>query len=262
MTSNEQAEPRTTSPQTARVADRFVDLADTLVDDFDVVELLDRLVADCVDLLEVSAAGILLRNRDGVLEVVASSSEASRLMEVFQLDAEEGPCIEAVTSGAAVRVDDLVRLRERWPAFADAVEQVGFSAVHAFPLRLRTETIGALNMFSTSDVTLSPDDHRLAQALADVATIGILQQRSVTRASVLAEQLQLALNSRIAVEQAKGVIAEYGSVDMGAAFEAIRGYAREHQSRLSEIAGRLVDRTLDPAELIPLGERGRRPASE
>jgi GAF domain-containing protein len=250
MTSDRPASGPRTTEQTARVADRLVALADTLVDDFDVVELLDRLVADCVDLLEVSAAGILLRSREGVLEVVASSSEASRLMEVFQLEAEEGPCIETVTTGAPVLIEDVAELRRRWPAFADAVTGVGFSAVHALPLRLRAETIGALNLFSAGEVGLSGYDRRLAQALADVATIGILQQRSLTRASLLAEQLQLALNSRIAVEQAKGVISEYGGVEMGAAFEAIRAYARERRTKLSEVAAHLVDRTLDPAEVI------------
>jgi GAF domain-containing protein len=239
-----------TSRQALMVAESFVALADTLVDDFDVVELLDRLVADCVDLLGASAAAILLVNRDRSLEVVASSNEASRLMEVFQLESHSGPCVEAIRTGEPVAVTDLGQIRSIWPAFGTAVEDVGFTAVYALPMRLRTQMIGALNIFNSTQSPLSDFDQRLAQALADVATIGILQQRSLSRASTLAEQLQLALNSRITVEQAKGVIAEYGGVDMGSAFEAIRGFARERRVKLSIVAEELTTRQLDPAEVI------------
>lgn len=241
---------RQTSAQAVLVAQSFVALADTLVDDFDVVELLDRLVADCVNLLRVSAAAILLVNRDRTLEVVASSNEASRLMEVFQLESHSGPCVEAINTGAPVAVTDLEEMRRIWPSFGNAVEQVGFSAVYALPMRLREEKIGALNLFNADQSPLSEFDQRLAQALADVATIGILQQRNLSRASTLAEQLQQALNTRISVEQAKGVIAEYGGVDMGAAFEAIRSFARARQTKLSAVAQALVSRELDPGSVI------------
>ncbi len=244
-----------TTDQMVRVADRLVALADTLVDDFDVVELLDQLVADCVDLLAVSAAGILLRNRDDVLDVVASSNEASRLMEVFQLQSDKGPSIDAVTTGEQILVEHLDVLRRRWPDFAHAVEGAGFAEVYAIPLRLRSETIGALNLFNTSESTLTGSDLRLAQALADVATIGIIQQRSTARASLLAEQLQLALTTRITVEQAKGILAEYGGIDVGAAFVALRGYARTNRAKLSGVAGQLVSRTLDPSAILPPGVR-------
>lgn len=237
------------------VAQSFVSLADTLVDDFDVVELFDRLVAYCVDLLEVTAAAILLTSRDGTLEVVASSDEASRLMEVFQMQSQAGPCIEAVRTGEAVTFNDLAELRRRWPAFAAAVQDVGFDAVHALPLRLRDETLGALNLFDSGHHQLSEFDTRLAQAMADVATIAILQQRSLSRASLLAEQLQHALDTRISVEQAKGVIAEYGGVDMNTAFEAIRGHARRHRQKLSRVARELVLRELDPGQVIDPRDR-------
>lgn len=243
----------TTTEQMARAAGRFVALADTLVADFDVVELLDRLVQDCVDLLEITAAGILLRTTDGVLDVVANSSEESRLIEVFQLESEDGPCIEALVTGEPVQIDDLGELRRRWPLFADAVQALGFSAVYAIPLRLRSETIGALNLFNSDRVSMSAHDRRLAQALADVATIGILQQRSLSRASILAEQLQLALSTRITVEQAKGVISEYGGVDVGEAFLAIRAYSRSHRIKLSETAAALVSRELSPAAILQSG---------
>src|SRR3954447_5308147 len=236
--------------QAVRVAQSFVALADTLVDDLDVVELLDRLVADCVSLLDCSAAGILLLNQDRVLEVVASSDEASRLMEVLQLESHSGPCVDAVQTGDAVAVTDLADLRRRWPAFSRAIEGVGYSAVYAFPMRLRNETIGALNLFNVEPPTLSPFDLRLAQGLADIATIGILQQRSLAQSSDLAEQLQLALNTRITVEQAKGMIAEYGGVDMGEAFDALRSFSRQHRVKLSVVAHALINRRLDPAHLI------------
>jgi GAF domain-containing protein len=208
-------------------------------------------VADCVDLLQVSAAGILLQNGGRVLEVVASSDEASRLMEVFQLESHSGPCVEAVRTGEPVTITDADELARRWPAFATAVAGFGYSAVYALPMRLRRDTIGALNIFLASTEPLSDSDLRLAQALADVATIGILQQRSVARASILAEQLQLALNTRISVEQAKGVIAEYGGVDMGAAFEALRTFARGSRAKLSTVARQIVSRELDPGQVIP-----------
>lgn len=244
-----------TTPQAVKVAQSFVALADTLVDDFDVAELLDRLVTTCVDLLEISAAGILLLNRERTLEVVASSDEASRLMEVFQLESHSGPCVDAVRTGRPVAVSDPAELARRWPPFATAVAQVGYTTVHALPLRVRNETVGALNLFLT-DGSLSTFDRDLAQALADVATIGILQQRSATRASVLADQLQLALNTRISVEQAKGILAEFGGVDMGVAFEALRGYARANQEKLTAVARSLVSRELDPARVVPARTSG------
>ena len=250
MSASDGSDERYTSERAIQVAQSFVALADTLVDDFDVVELLDRLVADCVDLLDVRAAGILLLNGDRNLEVVASSDETSRLMEVFQLESHAGPCVEAVRSGQAVSVADSQELARRWPSFAAALAEVGYSAVYALPMRLRTETIGAVSLFLAGTPPLSDFDERLAQALADVATIGILQHRSVERASILAGQLQLALNTRIAVEQAKGVLAEYGGVDMGAAFEALRNYARSHRSKISGVARQLVNRELDPGVVI------------
>lgn len=245
-----------TSEQAVLVAQSFVALADTLVDDFDVVELLDRLVADCVTLLGVDAAAILLLNRDRHLEVVASSNEASYLMEVFQLESRSGPCVEAVQTGEAVSITDIEHLQSRWPAFARAIEGQGFSAVYALPMRLRDEKIGALNLFNSTQPPLSDFDRRLSQALADVATIGILQQRTVSRASVLVEQLQAALNTRISVEQAKGVIAEFGGVDMGIAFEAIRSFARKNRLKLSSVAESLIRRELEPARVIQARAQG------
>ena len=231
------------------VAESFVSLADTLVDDFDVVELLDRLVRSCVRVLGVRAAAILLVNHDRTLETVASSDEASRLMEVIQLESHSGPCIDAVRTGEPVSVTDPAQLRRLWPTFGDAVAQVGFTAVHALPLRVRQDKIGALNLFDAG-ADLAESDVRLAQALADVATIAILQQRNLTRTSLLAEQLQQALDTRIVVEQAKGVLAEYSGADMGAAFEALRDYSRSNRLKLGMVAGQVVKRELEPGKLI------------
>jgi len=218
------------------LADVFVLLADTLVDDYDVVDLLDRLTTACVDLLGVRAAGLLLDDQNGNLAVVASSSDEIRLLEIFQLQANEGPCLDCFRTGTAVTSADLDAERARWPRFVAAALAAGFASVAALPMRLRSQTIGALNVFHARAEPVSAKDQRLAQALADVATIGILQRRSVHRSSVMAEQLQHALNSRVVIEQAKGVLAERFTIDMDTAFEALRRYARHHNLKLTEIA--------------------------
>src|SRR3954453_10981965 len=172
------------------VAEMFVSLADTLVDDYDVVEVLDHLVRSCVSLLDVTAAGLLLDDQRGHLALVASSSEETRLLEVFQLQNNQGPCLDCVRTRVIVTSDDLESDRDRWPVFVPEALGAGFRSVTAVPLRLRDDVIGGLNMFSANPHTMTDADLRLAQALADAATIGILQQRAVHRTSVLAEQLQ------------------------------------------------------------------------
>ena len=178
------------------LAEMFVALADTLVDDYDIVDLLHQLATACVRLLGVTAAGLLLDDQKGNLAVVASSSERIRLLEIFQLQTNEGPCLDCVRTGAAVTSGDLAAERGRWPLFVPAALDAGFLSVAAVPLRLRSETIGGLNIFHTVAEPVRPEDQRVAQALADVATIGILQRRSAHRSSLLSEQLQHALNSR------------------------------------------------------------------
>ncbi|MBW8751753.1 MAG: GAF and ANTAR domain-containing protein, partial [Propionibacteriales bacterium] len=243
MSANEDSEDFDLAAERAvRVAQSFVTLADTLVDDFDVVDLLDRLVAECVDLLDVSAAGILLMNGQRSLDVMASSDDASRLMEVFQLGTRSGPSIEVMDTGVAIYVADRDAIASRWPSFAHAFSDAGFAAMSTIPMRLREDTIGALNLFIASPQQLSAFDRRLAQAMADVATIGILQHRAVDHVSTLAGQLQYALNSRVSVEQAKGMVAEYAGVDMGQAFEAIRSFSRHGRLKISDVAQSLVER--------------------
>jgi GAF domain-containing protein len=222
------------------LAATFVMLADTLVDDYDVVELLDTLVRSCVEILGVTAAGLLLNDQKGNLAVVASSSEESRLLEICQLQSDEGPCLDCVRGGASVISGDLGQDRDRWPTFVAAALDAGFQSVLAVPMRLRDQTIGGLNLFSSAPVLATKADQSLAQALADVATIGILQQRSAHRSSLLAEQLQHALNSRVMVEQAKGVLAERHGVSMDLAFDALRRHARNHNLKLVDVAQSVV----------------------
>ena len=222
----------------------FAVLADTLVDDFDVVDMLQLLVDTCGEVFDVSAAGILLADNSNELELITSSSEASWLVESLQLSAEAGPCIESFRSGQSVSVDDLSKAPEEWAAFRDAAIAQGFASAHAFPLRLRERTIGTLNVFDDKEGPLHESDIVAAQALADVATIGILQERSLRQTAELAEQLQTALNRRVIIEQAKGVVAHTNNVGMDTAFALIRAYARSHQVSVSSVAARLVDMTL------------------
>jgi GAF domain-containing protein len=229
----------------------FVSLADTLVDDYDVVELLERLASSCVNLLEASATGLLIIDQRGSLQVLASSSEDMHLLELFQIQADQGPCRDCVLSGAPVSAADLSAETARWPRFVPAALASGFTAVQALPLRLRNETIGALNLFFAGRPPLSNSHLRIAQALADVATIGILQQRAVHRSTVLAEQLQRALNSRIVIEQAKGVIAEHAKLSMDLAFDVLRKHARNHNLKLSELAAAVSRGEIPPEALVP-----------
>jgi len=227
------------------VTTAFTRLADTLVDEYDVIDLLDRLVGYSVDLLAVEAAGIVLGDPRGTLRVVAASSDDAQLIELLQLQNDEGPCLECYRTAAAVSVPDLADVADRWPRFTAAVDAQGaFRSVHALPLRLRQESIGALNLFNGRPGPLSEANLSLGQALADVATIGILQERAIRRGEVLTEQLQAALNSRVIIEQAKGVLAQHGNLTMHVAFDRLRRYARSHNLRLTEVARQIVETDL------------------
>lgn len=227
------------------VSRAFVELADTMVADYDIMELLNRLVTHSVRLLAADAAGIMLADARGELQTVAASSEDARFMELLQLQAGDGPCLECFRAVVRVGVADLARTT-RWPAFAAAARDRGaFRAVHALPLRLRGEAIGALNLFHRAPGAMPTADLELGQALADTATIGILSERAIRRGEILAEQLQTALNSRTIIEQAKGVLAQQAGLTMQEAFERLRRYARDRSMRLVEVARQVVARELD-----------------
>jgi transcriptional regulator with GAF, ATPase, and Fis domain len=229
-----------------RLADTFVALADTLIDDFDVLEFLHMLCDQCVELLEVSAAGVILRDEHGGLRMAAASSERAELLEVFAVQNEDGPCIDCVRTGAPSASADLTADSSRWPRFAATARDCGFQAVQAVPMRLRRQVIGVLTLLKAESDGVHDTSTRLGQALADVATIGILHQRAIGNADLLTEQLQTALNSRVIIEQAKGVLAAHAeNLDMDAAFAALRGYARSHGQRLSELARAVADGTAD-----------------
>jgi transcriptional regulator with GAF, ATPase, and Fis domain len=238
-----------TLPYEAQLAATFVELADTLIDDFDVIEFLHLLTGRCVELLEASAAGLMLADSTNELRVMASSSERARLLELYELQNAEGPCLECYRTGMPVAIPDLDREEHRWPRFAVEARDAGFRAVQALPMRLRRTTIGALNLFRSDVGVPSHNDLLVAQALADVATIGILQERTVREAQTTTAQLQTALDSRIAIEQAKGVIAQRARVDMDEAFRALRGYARRRHYRLSDLARAVVRGTIDVDEV-------------
>jgi len=234
----------TETSRDARLLQTFAMLADTLVDDYDVVELLQTLVDACRDILHMTAAGILLADGRGELELVVSTSEAGRLVEIMQLAAQEGPCIESYRTGRAVSVPSIAESLGEWAAFRDGALGQGFESTQAIPLRLREQTIGTLNLLRSESGTLSEADTIAATAFADVATIGILHERTLRESEVLSQQLQLALNTRIVIEQAKGVVSFTNDVPIDEAFDLIRRYARSHQLPLSEVAARLVRREL------------------
>jgi transcriptional regulator with GAF, ATPase, and Fis domain len=224
-----------------RLAEAFVALADTLVDDFDVVDFLHQVTVRCAQVLGVSAAGVLLADQRGALRVVAASTEQTRLLELLQLQTDQGPSPESFHTGRPVAATDLSTATSRWPRFAAQARRSGFASVHALPMRLRTDVIGALNLFDAQPGALDQDTIRLGQALADVATIGLLQARTIRHRETLAEQLQTALNSRIVIEQAKGVIAERRHLDMDHSFALLRDTARTGNRRLAELARAVVD---------------------
>jgi GAF domain-containing protein len=228
----------------AALIDTFASLADTMVAGYDVVDLLQSLVESCTHLLEIAAAGILLADEKGELDVVASSSEAARLVELMQLSAEAGPCIESFVTGAVVIVPDIELVPFKWNRFRESAVEQGFGSICAIPLRLRDTTIGALNLLSTGTGELADADIKVARALADVATIGILQERALAESAVVRTQLSQALQSRVIIEQAKGVISHTHTVSTEDAFTLMRSYARSNRLKLSEVAQRVVSREL------------------
>ncbi len=226
------------------LAETFVQLADYLVDDFDIIELLTVVADRCVDLLDTEAAGILLVDSDGNLRVMAASNEQARMLELFQLQNDEGPCLESHSNSQQVSCPDLHIARDLWPNFASEALNAGFNSVYALPLRHRSVTLGALNLFRSSPELMPDTDVRLAQALADSATIAILQDQAVRDISLKVGRLQHALDSRISIEQAKGMIAEHSHIDMSEAFERMRTYSRNNNRQITTVARDIIASTL------------------
>jgi len=236
-------------PREATLAKALVELADTLVADFDVVELLTLLADRCVHVLDIEAAGLMLAAPGGELRVMASSSEAMRVLELIEVQSQEGPCLDCYRSGQPVVNQDLAASGDRWPRFTSEALAAGFHSVHALPMRLRGTVIGALNLFHVEPGEMRQADVDAAQALADVATIAILAHRAAREAHVVNEHLNHALNSRIVIEQAKGMVAEREGLNMEQAFSRLRTHARNHNLRLADIAQEVISGTLAASAL-------------
>ncbi|MGB0094385.1 MAG: GAF and ANTAR domain-containing protein [Solirubrobacteraceae bacterium] len=233
-----------------RIVETFVELADTMVDDFDVLEFLHRLAERCVKLLDCSEAGLLLADAAGVLRVMASSSERAEALELLQSQNDEGPWFECFIRGRPVFSEDLSADQGRWPVFAPAAVSSGFCSVQALPMRVRGETVGALNLFRPEAGRLLERDVPLAQGMADIVAVALLQERAVRESQGVIAQLQGALSSRVVIEQAKGVLAERAQIGVDRAFAGLRGYARDQNRRLSDVARELINGRLDAAALV------------
>lgn len=228
----------------------FVSIANSLAGDYDAVDLFTRLTADCARLLDVASAGLLLADGKGVLHVAATSSDATDDLEAFQLQREEGPCLDSYRTGLPVLVPDLKEEGARWPVFAPAAMKAGFASVHALPMRVRDSALGTLGLFGSATGNLNADDLDLAQALAHVASVALVADKALSDQAAINEQLQTALSSRVILEQAKGFLAENSGRPMNASFEALRRYARDHNEKLSAVAQRVVSRELLPGTVF------------
>jgi len=234
----------------ALTATAFIELVDTLVTDFDVIEVLTGLTGRCVELLGAAAAGVLLADSAGTLRVIGASSEQINLLELFQVQNDEGPCLDSYTTGIVVINADMTA-GSAWPTFAIESITAGFPSVCAIPLRLKNVVLGCLNLFMSEPVGLPATDVALAQSLADVASIAIMQDQAMRDSAIREVQLQHALQSRIAIEQAKGMIAEHGRVDMEGAFQRLRSYARNNNRGLTEVAEDIARGALSVDVLTP-----------
>jgi GAF domain-containing protein len=221
---------------TERLVEVMVEITDTLVDDFDLMAFLYTLTVRTAELLDASEVGLMISGGDGALQFVAASREVAATLELFQQQVHEGPCLDAFRTGTMVTNVELTSAFDRWPEFAPRAMEAGFAVVHAFPMRLREQVIGALNVFTSADRLLSAQKLTVVRGLADVATISLLQERALRRATELTEQLQVALSSRVLIEQAKGALAQVHGTDVEAAFQLLRSYARRHQQRLTDLA--------------------------
>ena len=222
------------------LSELFVEVADTLVDDYDLLDFLHDLTEKAAAVSGAAAVGLVLSDHHERVRFMASSNETAKLLELFQIQNDEGPCLDCVTTGTPVVNADLAGAGDRWPRFAPRAIEAGYQSVHALPMRLRDNVIGALNLFGTEDTHFEPDEVRVVQALADVATIAILHERNLSQAEALTEQLQGALNSRVVIEQAKGALAHAEAISTADAFDRMRSRARATQSRLVDVAQEIL----------------------
>jgi hypothetical protein len=229
-----------TAVSVQRLAEVFVEVADTLVEDFDTIEFLHMLTGRTAELVDVAAVGLLMADRSGKLQFMAASEEASWMLRLFELQTREGPSLDAFRTGRPVGYLDLREAVDRWPVFGSCAVALGFRCAHAIPMRWRGEVIGALNLLSHEAVQMAAGDLAIVQGLADVATIGLLQQRAVRRGTALTDQLQVALDNRVVIEQAKGALAQAHGLSLDEAFTMLGDYARSRGRRLSEVAAELT----------------------
>lgn len=233
-----------------KINDAFVAMTDALMNDYDIVDLLSTLLNDCTEILGVEAGGILLADSSGVLELVASTSEEAAVVETIIIAAGAGPCIDCFTTAQPVSVPDIDAVAGKWPKFHRTALDQGFRSTYAVPMRLRSEVIGVMNLLSSELGPLDEKDGRIAQALADIAVLGILHERNFRNPFVIQEQLHLALDTRILIEQAKGVLAQAEGLSMADAFNALREYGRANGVTLRSAAEGAVRRTITPTELV------------
>jgi transcriptional regulator with GAF, ATPase, and Fis domain len=239
-----------------RLAEVFVELADTLVEEFDVVDFLQTLTERCVELVDTDAAGLMLDDQRGNLRVIAYTDESARLLELFELQKAEGPCLDCFATGQVIANVDLTASRSRWPVFTEAALGSGFAYSHALPLRLRRQVVGALNLFTVERRALTDDHLAVAQGMADIATISLLHERALRDQVVLAEQLQTALHSRIVIEQAKGVLSARAAISVSEAFHRLRTHARRTGEQLTTVAEAVVTGSLHHGALQPVRDPG------
>ncbi|MHA6802976.1 GAF and ANTAR domain-containing protein [Salinifilum ghardaiensis] len=235
------------------VAEAFVTLADTLVDEFDVLDFLNALAEQATELLNISAAGVVLSDQRGGLATTAASSPQARVLELVAVQTDDGPCRDCLHTGTIVTSSELATETDRWPRFAPTAEQHGYRAASAVPMRLRGQIIGALTLLNERPGHVDENSTRLGQALADVATISILQQRAIDRSEILSEQLQATLNNNVTLAQARGVLAEHGDLSLPQAHALLRAHARRSNQRLSALARSIADGSLEPHALLDHG---------
>jgi hypothetical protein len=248
MSDSSPPDAREVTDRETQIVDAFVHLADTLVADYDIIDFLHYLVGRCIELLDVDEAGVMLADPHGRLHAVAASTERMRLLELFELQNHDGPCLDAFRTGQPVVAPDLNDQRQHWPNFAGEALDNGFRSAHSVPMQLRDETIGAINLLRAGVGELTDSDSKLVAALAGIATIGVLQERRTSEAVSTATALQTALNSRVRIEQAKGVIAERSKISTDEAFDKLRKYARRHRQGLTIVAEQVVYGTLHLTE--------------